>query len=148
MSSVVQATPKYKTLKLGLPPLWLHQGRSGVVALNGTNQPLGYSNHQPNLEPNFRCETKPFLSKHFIANQAEVSTRRPQSTANTSVRPAFKWEALFTDPLGVSHLQHHRGSPYLMTEGSIIPLFCIPVTGAQSSESPGARVGSFICHFH
>lgn len=91
-----------------------------------------------------------FLSKHFVANLTKVSTQQPQSTANASLRPAFKWEALFTDPLGVSHLGHHRVPPYLMTEESIIPLFSIPVTGARellSVKSPEAQFGIFICFF-
>lgn len=42
----------------------------------------------------------------------------------------------------LSHLEHHRVSPYLMTEASIILLLCIPVERAWASVTGHFSSGS------
>lgn len=77
------------------------------------------------------------ISHHIILKDFNVTTQTKlppdnqyKSTGGTFQRPTVKWQALFTDPLGVSHLQHHRVSLYLMTEASIILLLCILIKRA------------------
>lgn len=151
-SSVVRVTPKYKTLKLAFPPLWLHRGRIERLA----SQPRTVRTNPPAIITTSRTwnqtlDVKRNLRRNAgVANQAEdfhpTTTEHSQHFSETCFqvggiiyRPTRSLSPTAPQRFAISHDRrlHYSAVLYSSNGSSVFRV-----------DSPGAHFGSFICRFH